>query len=107
MTDARPVAGLAMLDRYHLGPTLAHNSSAALAQIGWVGASGTVYEFALPPELLDIAEPEGYEPLYVNVGHWTYRGHGRYVIDANKVHKSFADKRRDDANNGDQRQDYP
>jgi len=79
----RLVYGLAVLDRQRLGPTLGHNSSAALAQVGWVGASGTVYAFDQPAEVLELAEPSGYEPIYVAVGSWAYRGNGQYVVDTN------------------------
>lgn len=42
--------------------------NAALAQIGWLGFTGMIYELRDEPK--DWREPGGYQPLYIQVGVW-------------------------------------
>lgn len=50
----------------------------ALAQIGWVGKTGTVYPFGQPPNRRN--EPGGFAPLLISVGTWEDLGDGRWGI---------------------------
>jgi hypothetical protein len=60
------------------GARLAHNSRAAMAQVGWLGFSGAVYRLDDPPR--DHREKAGYQPLYIQIGVWEYLGDGKYGI---------------------------
>lgn len=73
MTTAFPV-----LDMAKQGPRLGHNSRAVMAQVGWLGHSGSVY--ALDDEPHDQRERGGYAPIYLQVGRWEYLGDGKYGI---------------------------
>lgn len=78
--------GSVILDLDKPGPLLAHNSTAALAQVAWVGRSGHVYGYGCPKSLLDMAEPDGCTPLYAPTGSWVYRGYGQYVVEGEGFH---------------------
>jgi hypothetical protein len=62
------------------GPTLPREQTKdfALAQIGWVGRTGTVYQLHHGPT--SGQEPGGYAPLYISVGTWEDLGQERYGI---------------------------
>lgn len=80
MADLDELVNLWVLDRTRLGPQVAHNSTDAFAQVGWLGRSGTTYAMGVLPAVLALAEPHGHEPVFVRVGKWAYRGNGQYVI---------------------------
>ena len=60
------------------GPTLPRDSNLALAQVGWIGATGEVY--ALDDQPRDGREPGSYSPLYLALGVWEHLGDGKYGI---------------------------
>jgi hypothetical protein len=49
-----------------------------IAQVGWLGATGTVY--ALDDQPLDGREPGSFSPLYIRVGTWEHLGDGHWGI---------------------------
>lgn len=62
------------------GPAIDRTLSAdmALAQIGWIGASGTVYPLGSGPSRAQ--EPGSFAPLYIQIGIWEDFGGGKYGI---------------------------
>lgn len=49
-----------------------------IAQVGWLGQSGSVYALDDPPR--GGREPGSYSPLYIQIGTWEHLGDGRYGI---------------------------
>lgn len=70
-----------MLRSCEHGPTLPRDLTAdmALAQIGWLGHTGTVYSLDAPPN--STREPGGFGPLWICVGTWKDLGDGSWGID--------------------------
>lgn len=60
------------------GPVLPSDSNLAIAQVGWLGETGTVYE--LDDQPLDVREPGSFTPLYIAVGVWEDLGDGHFGI---------------------------
>lgn len=44
------------------------SENAVMAQVGWLGFTGMIYELADEPR--DFREPGGYSPLYIQIGVW-------------------------------------
>lgn len=62
------------------GPTYPRDRSMnmAIAQIGWVGHTGTVYPLGAGPT--GEQEPGGFSPLLIPTGTWEDLGEGRWGI---------------------------
>jgi len=59
--------------------TLDRQSTAALAQVGWTGQTGAVYNIDDAP--YDDREPGGFAPLYIQVGTWVEYDDGVWRIE--------------------------
>lgn len=57
---------------------LPRDNNLVLVQVGWLGATGSVYELHDQP--LDGREPGSFTPLYIAVGVWEDLGDGHYAI---------------------------
>jgi hypothetical protein len=53
-------------------PVVPSSDRPVIAQVGWLGATGTVY--ALDDQPLDGREPGAFSPLYIRVGTWENTG---------------------------------
>jgi hypothetical protein len=72
------MVGMAKLVQHqHLKP-LPRDANPVMCQLGWVGASGTVY--ALDDQPLDGREGGSYSPLYIRIGTWEDLGNGKWGI---------------------------
>jgi hypothetical protein len=62
------------------GPTIPREQSmnTAIAQIGWIGKTGTVYRLDQPPT--SSSEPGGFAPLLISVGTWEHLGNEHWGI---------------------------
>ena len=78
MADVAPVGAPAGLKLYEHGQPLPPDSRAAMAQVGWLGASGAIYPLHKGP--FHGEEPGSFAPLYVQVGVWEEIGPGCWII---------------------------
>lgn len=73
MTAPDPV-----LRSYVQAPNLPRDNNLVMAQVGWLGQTGTVYALHDPPRV--DREPGSYSPLYIAIGCWEDLGDGRWGI---------------------------
>lgn len=63
------------------GVPMSPNSNAAMAQVGWLGWSGTVYGFDTPITEIHKTEPASYAPLYMQIGTWAQTDDGHLYVE--------------------------
>jgi len=78
MADVAPVGAPVGLKLHEHGRVLPHDSRAAMAQVGWLGASGTIYPLHKGPARGE--EPASFTALYIQLGVWEEIEPGHWAI---------------------------
>lgn len=67
-----------MMSRHHEVLPRSVDAQPAMAQVGWLGQTGTVYPLDAGPNR--VQEPGGFAPLYLQVGVWKEIEDGTYAV---------------------------
>jgi hypothetical protein len=76
MADVAPVGAPVGLKLHEHGRALPHDSHAAMTQVGWLGASGTIYPLHKGP----LRGESSFTALYIQIGVWEEIGPGCWAI---------------------------
>jgi len=69
------------LDDRNISEPMDQKSNAAMAQVGWLGETGTVYPLGTALSEIHKTETASYRPLYIQVGTWEQTADGRWFVE--------------------------